>query len=318
VNALTAPLVRELIRDAKSLRLGVERLENDCVVVDGGIAHQGGLEAGLRIAGICMGGLGKVALQPSGTACWPWQLAIHSANPVLACLGSQYAGWRLAHGEGKGSFHALGSGPGRAAACREDLFAELAYRDLADSVCLVLEVDRKPPIEVVDRIARDCGVAPHQVTLVLTPTRSLAGTLQIVARALEVALHKAHALGFPLHHLVDGAATAPLPPPAADFLTAMGRTNDAILFGGQVHLFVDCDDGEAQRLAANLPSGVSKDYGKPFARIFKDAEYDFYRIDPHLFAPAVAVVTGLKSGNTFRAGAIDEALLALSFGGRDA
>ncbi len=318
VNALAAPLVRELILQAKSLRLGVERLNNGCVVVDGGIARRGGLEGGLRIAEICMGGLGRVSLQPSGLSRWPFQLSVHCSDPVLACLGSQYAGWRLAHGEGKGGFHALGSGPGRAAACREDLFAELSYRDLTESVCLVLEVDKKPPIAIADKIARDCGVAPDQVTLILTPTRSLAGTLQVVARVLEVALHKAHALGFPLHHVVDGVGAAPLPPPAADFLTAMGRTNDAILFGGRVQLFVDCDDGEAERLATNLPSGVSKDYGRPFARVFKDAEYDFYRIDPHLFAPALVAVTALKSGKTFHAGAIDEKLLESSFGGGDA
>ena len=313
VNALAAPLVHELILQAKTLRLGVERMDNGCVVVDGGIVCRGGLEAGIRIAEIGMGGLGRVSLQPSGISRWPFQIAVHCSDPVLACLGSQYAGWSLSHGEGQGSFRALGSGPGRAAACREDLFAELSYRDLADSVCLLLEVDKKPPVEIAAKIARDCGIAPDQVTLILTPTRSLAGTVQVVARVLEVALHKAHALGFPLHHVVDGAGAAPLPPPAADFLTAMGRTNDAILFGGRVQLFVDCDDGEAERLATNLPSGVSKDYGKPFARVFKDAEYDFYRIDPHLFAPAVVSVTALKSGKTFRAGAIDENLLELSF-----
>lgn len=315
VNALAAPLVRELILQAKSLRLGVERLGNGCVVVDGGIACRGGLEAGLRIANICMGGLGQISLQPSGLSRWPFQLSVYSSDPVLACLGSQYAGWSLSHGEGKGSFHALGSGPGRAAACREDLFGELAYRDPAESVCLVLEVDKTPPIEIADKIARDCGVAPDQVTLILTPTRCLAGTVQVVARVLEVALHKVHALGFPLHHVVDGAGAAPLPPPAGDFLTAMGRTNDAILFGGRVQLFVDCDDQEAQRLATNLPSSVSKDYGRPFAQVFKEAAYDFYRIDPHLFAPAVVAVTALESGRTFHAGAIDEKLLELSFSG---
>jgi methenyltetrahydromethanopterin cyclohydrolase len=272
------------------------------------------LEAGLRIAQICMGGLGKVSLQPSGLARWPFQLSMHASDPVLACLGSQYAGWSLSHGEGKGAFHALGSGPGRAAACREDLFVELSYRDLAETVCVVLEVDKMPPVEIAEKIARDCGVAPDQVTLILTPTRSLAGSLQIVARVLEVAMHKAHTLGFPLHHIVDGAGVAPLPPPAADFLTAMGRTNDAILFGGCVQLFVDCEDGEAGHLATNLPSNVSRDYGKPFARVFKDAQYDFYRIDPHLFAPAAVAVTALKSGKTFHAGAIDEKLLEASFG----
>ena len=318
VNALAAPLVRELILQAKSLRLGVERLANGCVVVDGGIACRGGLEAGLRIAEICMGGLGRVSLQASGLPRWPLQLSVHCSDPVLACLGSQYAGWSLAHGEGKSSFHALGSGPGRAAACREDLFAELSYRDLTESVCLVLEVDKKPPIEIADKIARDCGSRAGSGHADSYADAQPGGNVQVVARVLEVALHKAHALGFPLHHVVDGAGAAPLPPPAADFLTAMGRTNDAILFGGKVQLFVDCDDGEAERLATNLPSSVSKDYGKPFARVFKDAEYDFYRIDPHLFAPAVVAVTALKSGKTFHAGAIDEKLLESSFGGGDA
>lgn len=317
VNALAAPLVQELIAQAKSLRLGVERLANGCVVVDAGIAFRGGLEAGLRIARICMGGLGHVSLESSSSSRWPLQVAVRASDPVLACLGSQYAGWSLAHGEGKGAFHALGSGPGRAAAGREELFGELAYRDRAESVCIVLEVDKKPPLEIAEKVARDCRVKPDRVTLVLTPTRSLAGAVQIVARVLEVALHKAHALGFPLHQLIDGAGSAPVPPPSADFLTAMGRTNDAILFGGQVQLFVDCDDDAAGRLASELPSSKSKDHGKPFAQVFKDAAYDFYRIDPHLFAPAAVAVTALKSGKTFHAGSIDEKLLEASFGSGD-
>ncbi len=315
VNALAAPLVRELVASAAELRLGVDRLDNGCVVIDAGIAHRGGIVAGLRIAQLCMAGLGRVSLLPSAMGFSPFQLSVQSSDPVLACLGSQYAGWSLSHGKGKGSFNALGSGPGRAAAGREELFAELGYRDRAESVCIVLEVDQSPPVEIAEKIARDCGVPAEAVTLVLTPTRSLAGTVQIVARVLEVALHKVHALGFALHRIVDGAGSAPLPPPAADFLTAMGRTNDAILFGGSVQLFVDCEDGEAERLAKALPSSASRDFGKPFAQVFRDAGHDFYRIDPHLFAPAAVAVTVMQSGRTFLAGAVDEALLAASFGG---
>lgn len=315
VNALAAPLVEALVGDAKTLRLGVRHLENGCVLVDAGIEHRGGLEAGRRIAQICMGGLGIVSLDASATfARWPSRICVHSTDPVLACLGSQYAGWSLSHGQGKEAFQALGSGPGRAAGSREELFSELGYRDTARSVCLVLETDRQPPLALADRIAQQCGVPPDQVTLVLTPTRSLAGTVQIVARVLEVALHKAHTLGFALHHVVDGSGCAPLPPPAADFLTAMGRTNDAILFGGEVQLFVDCDDASAEALALKLPSSASRDYGKPFARIFKDVNHDFYKIDPQLFAPAKVSVTALKSGRTFHAGALDEKLLDQSFG----
>ena len=83
---------------------------------------------------------------------------------------------------------------------------------------------------------RDCGLKPPDLTILYAPTGSLAGTVQIAARVLEVALHKAHVLGFPLAHIVDGAAVAPLAPPSPDFVEAMGRTNDAIIYGGRVQL----------------------------------------------------------------------------------
>ncbi|HEY8553100.1 MAG TPA: methenyltetrahydromethanopterin cyclohydrolase [Burkholderiales bacterium] len=316
VSARAAPLVAALIADAASLRLGVERLPNGAVVVDAGIDAPGGLEAGRRIAEICLGGLGQVLLQSAGfDARWPIAVSVHAQQPVLACLGSQYAGWSLSHREGEKTFHALASGPGRALAAKEPLFAELGYRDRGDAACLVLEVDRRPPAALADKIARDCGVSPERVTLILTPTRSLAGTVQIIARSLEVALHKAHALGFALVDIVDGHGTAPLPPPAADFIGAMGRTNDAIIYGGTVQLYVRGGDDAARELAQRLPASASRDYGKPFAQVFEDYGRDFFRIDPMLFSPARVVVTALASGRTFEAGGIDTALLERSFGG---
>lgn len=310
LNRLAAPLVERLISQADILRLAVSRQANGARIVDAGIAAAGGVEAGRRIAEICLGGLGRVAVQPAGGV---WSLAVSTAQPVLACLGSQYAGWSLSHGEGKGGFFALGSGPGRALAAKEELFEELDYRDTADSACLVLETGKTPPLPLLDKIAGDCGVAADRLTLILTPTSSLAGATQVVARVLEVALHKAHFLGFPLDHIVDGMGTAPLCPPSPDFLAAMGRTNDAILFGGDVQLYVAGDDAAAEDLARKLPSEASSDYGRPFAEVFKAAGHDFYKIDPLLFAPARVAVTCLASGRTFRAGRLNPDLLERSF-----
>ncbi|MGF1643441.1 MAG: methenyltetrahydromethanopterin cyclohydrolase [Thiotrichales bacterium] len=317
LNRAVAPLVERLLADAGSLRVGVERGVGGAVIVDAGIEHRGGLEAGRRIAEICLGGLGSVTLTGHGAfRRWPLTLHVHTGDPVLACLGSQYAGWSLSHGEGKGAFHALGSGPGRALAVKEPLFAELGYRDRAERGCLVLEVERVPPVPVIEKIVRDCGLArPEDLTLILTPTRSLAGGVQIVARVLEVALHKVHELGFPLADVVDGFGSAPLPPPAVDFVRAMGRTNDAILFGGQVQLFVRGEDAAAQDLAARLPSSTSRDYGAPFAEVFERYHYDFYQIDPMLFSPAQVIVTALESGSSFHAGELNHELLERSFGG---
>jgi methenyltetrahydromethanopterin cyclohydrolase len=314
VNQLAIPLVEYLVDHAADLRLAVARQDNGVRIIDAGIQATGGIEAGRRIAEICLGGLGRVALVPAAAhAAWPWELSVSTAQPVLACLGSQYAGWSLSHGEGKGSFFALGSGPGRALAGKEELFGELAYRDRADSACLVLETGKIPPLPLLDKIAEQCGVSPDRLTLILTPTTSLAGGVQVVARVLEVALHKAHFLGFPLEHIVDGMGTAPVCPPSPDFLTAMGRTNDAILFGGRVQLFVAGEEAAAEDLAKRMPSEASKDYGQPFAQVFKAAGHDFYKIDPLLFAPAQVIVTSLGTGRSFRAGHLNADLLERSF-----
>src|SRR5215468_443750 len=315
VNALAAPRVAALVAAAPQLRLGVTLSEQGATIVDAGITVRGGLEAGRRIAEICMGGLGLVAMAPGEAALGGLpEVHAHSADPVIACLASQYAGWSLSHGEGKGAFQALASGPGRAIARRETLFEELGYADRSDRAAFVLEVDRVPPEPVIAKIARDCALAADRITIVLTPTRSLAGTVQVVARTLEVALHKAHALGFALERIVDGTGAAPLPPPAPDFLAAMGRTNDAILFAGRVTLYVDAADADAARLAETLPASASRDYGKPFAQVFKDYQFDFYKIDPMLFAPAEVTVCNLASGKSFRDGKRDLARLAESFG----
>jgi len=320
VNKLTQPLVQHLIDNADKLRLGVQVLENGCTVIDAGINVPGGLEAGRIIAEICLGGMGTVSISHSAyTQNWPLSVNVHTGNPVLGCLGSQYAGWSLSHEK----YYALGSGPARAMAKKlkegqeepvEELYKELAYADKFETTALVIENDAIPPLAIIEKVAAACQIEPSKLTIIVTPTSSLAGGVQVVARVLEVAMHKAHALHFPLENIVDGSGSAPICPPHPNFVKAMGRTNDAILFAGQVHLFVKGSDADAEKLAKELPSSTSKDYGKPFAEIFKQYEYDFFKIDAMLFSPASVIVTAVESGKSFRAGQLDNALLDQSFG----
>jgi len=310
VNELVKPLVQELILKRDALRLKVGKFSNGATYIDAGIDCVGGLEAGRIIGEVCMGGLGSVTLyHATAVTDWPLSLHVHTSHPVLACLASQYAGWSLSHE----NFHALGSGPGRAMALKEPLFEELGYQDESDTATFVLEVDQLPPVELIGKIADTCNLAPVALNFIFTPTSSLAGAMQVVSRVLEVAMHKTHELGFPLDNVLDGSASAPFPPPIPDFVKAMGRTNDAILFAGRVQLFVKGDDAAAEKLARELPSGASRDYGKPFAQIFKDYEYDFFKIDPMLFSPASVMVTAVESGKTFRGGKLDPDLLEKSF-----
>ncbi|MFC0400224.1 methenyltetrahydromethanopterin cyclohydrolase [Paraburkholderia rhizosphaerae] len=313
VNRLAEPLVEQLIADAARLRIDVSRAVSGTTIVDAGVNARGSVEAGVQIARICMGGLGHVAPRVAADRepLWPTMIEVHTSTPVLACLGSQYAGWSLAatREQNNGNkFFSLGSGPARALACKEPLFDELGYRDRHDSGALVMEVGQLPPQAVIDKVLNDCNLAPERLTIVVTPTQSVAGTVQVVARVVEVALHKAHVLGAPLADIVEASGIAPLPPPAPDALAAMGRTNDAILYGGRVHLTVT-DDALARRLATELPSWNSRDYGRPFADIFASFGHDFYQIDPALFAPAEAWISSLESGATYYGGRLDGALL---------
>ena len=315
VNRRAAELVGQLLADADALKIGVERGELGETRIDAGSRYPGSIAAGLRVAAICMGGLGHVDLVPSAaTPRWPWTVTTRSSDPVVACLASQYAGWKLSHGEGKDAFFALGSGPARALARREPLFEKLAYVDRADSATLVLESAHPPPPPIVAKVAKDCGVDAEKLTIIFAPTQSLAGGTQVVARALEVALHKAFELGFPLERIVDGMGAAPLSPPHPDFVTAMGRTNDAIIYAGQVQLFVTGPASEARALADRMPSKGSRDYGRPFADIFKRVKGDFYAIDPTLFSPAKVIVTATETGESFARGDVDADMLDASFG----
>jgi len=314
VNAAAARLVERLKADAAELKVDVARGSLGETLIDAGEKSSGSIAAGLRLAEICMGGLGTVGLTASAaTPRWPWTLTAQSSNPVTACLASQYAGWRLKHGEGKDAFLALASGPGRVLARKEPLFESLAYRDAAASATLVLESAHPPPPAIVCKVADDCSVAPEHLTFIYAPTQSLAGTVQITARVLEVALHKAHELKFPLDRIVEGLGAAPLAPPHPDLVTAMGRTNDAIIYAGRVHLFVTGVAADARSLAEQLPSERSRDYGRPFVDIFKRAKGDFYAIDPMLFSPAEVIVTALETGESFHTGRVDLSLLDASF-----
>ena len=98
-------------------------------------------------------------------------------------------------------------------------------------------------------------------------------------------------------------------------MAALGRTNDAVLYGGQVHLTVEADDDALRELVERLPASASKDYGEPFGKVLKDAEFDFYKIDPLLFSPAQIRLTNVESGRSFEAGQVNLEVLERSFWG---
>jgi methenyltetrahydromethanopterin cyclohydrolase len=295
-------LATGLISQSKLLHANVSQIVGS-TVIDCGVKAVGGLEAGRRLAEICLAGLGEVAIEAGAT------VVVRTDHPLLACMASQYAGWQITSEK----FFGMGSGPMRAVACREPLFEQIGCREKADRVVGVLETSKLPTDEVCRKIAEQCGVTPENVTLLVARTASIAGTVQIVARSVETALHKLHELGYELRNVHSGFGSAPLPPVAADDLVGIGRTNDAILYGGEVTLWVRDDDARLAEIGPKVPSNASRDYGDPFAAIFERAGRDFYKIDPLLFSPAVVVLNNLATGKSHRFGQLRPDVLDRSF-----
>ncbi len=170
-----------------------------------------------------------------------------------------------------------------------------------------------PTEEVIQFLSDKLKMPPDRLALFVAPASSQAGTIQVVARSLETALHKLYEMKFDLNQVVSGVGTAPLPPVAVDEIQAIGWTNDAILYGGRVTLWVRGDDEQIREIGPRVSSSASADHGEPFAAIFKRYHNDFYKIDPMLFSPAEIVFRNLKTGRTQAFGTVSLEILQSSF-----
>jgi len=310
MNEAAGEIADTMADQPELLRVNSYRLAGGARVIDAGVDTPGGIEAGIALSEICMGGLGNVSCTPVqiGQQSYPG-LTVWTDHPAVSCMASQYAGWAISVGK----FFAMGSGPLRAhARVERELFEKLSYEEEADEGVLVLETRTLPTDEVVAWVADKARMQPVQLTFVVAPTASLAGGVQIAARIVETGLHKIETLGFDVKRVISAMGTAPLPPVAKNDLRAIGRTNDCILYGGQARYTIEASDAELEKLAQQVPASASRDYGTPFYDIFQRYGGDFYKIDPLLFSPAEVWLTSTESGRTFHAGRLNPEVLEAS------
>jgi methenyltetrahydromethanopterin cyclohydrolase len=311
LNTRAAHLCESFVSSAQALRIAVHDVPGGGRVVDCGAAAEGGLGAGLALAQACTAGLAEISLVQGELAGRGWpHVLVATDHAVPACLFSQYAGWQI----GVEKFFAMGSGPMRALAAREEVFKRLDYRETAEAAIGILEGGKLPTPAVFQFIAEKTGVPPARTTLLVAPTASMAGNFQVVARVVETALHKLFEVGFDVTRIRSAAGTAPLSPVAREDLAGIGRTNDAILYGGRVTIWVRGDDESIAAIGPSIPSMSAACYGEPFLKIFEKAGHDFYKIDPHLFSPAEITFQNLDTGTVQVFGKIAPQLVAQSFG----
>jgi methenyltetrahydromethanopterin cyclohydrolase len=314
VNQMAWRIAQKFIDNPEFYGVSVSKSITGATIIDAGVNASGGFQAGKKLTELCMGGAGKAQLgfKTYGDVTFP-SITVTSDHPAIAMLGSQFAGWRIKEPDGN---IAIGSGPVRALALKpKDVFEEIAYKDTSDKAVITLESNVLPSDALIEKVASASSVLAQNLIAVAAPTASIAGLTQVAGRVVEVGIHKLRTLGLSPNVIRYAAGYAPIPPLGKDFEVAMARTNDAILYGGTVYCTVEYDDEVAlQKIVDQAPSKASKDYGKPFLQIFREADKDFYKIDHGLFAPAQLIITNAKTGRTLKAGQINSKVLTQSLG----
>jgi methenyltetrahydromethanopterin cyclohydrolase len=322
LNKSALNLVNKLCGEADKYAITIEKSESGATLIDAGINAEGGFLTGELVTEICLAGYGKASILPIqyGDVILPSVFVI-TDHPALSTLASQFAGWQV-KGE---DFSAIASGPARALALKpKDLYEKLQYQDESDTAVLVLETEKKPPEPVIQLIADKCKVSSQNLFLVMFSTTSLVGATQVSGRIVETGLHKLDRLGLDpmiVKHAWGYAPIVPLHPNADE---AMGRTNDAILYAGVTNYTLSFEDEVTlENIVKQAPSSSSKmlqeaqrlaQKNPRFLDIYKEAGFDFYKIDTNIFAPAVVSINNTKTGKTFRAGSLDVDVMKGSLG----
>jgi len=341
INDLAQKLVEKIINNKEMYNAEVIELKNGATVLDMKNASWNG---GKLVGEICMGGLGSVKFTHYNVdGHYLPAVNVYTSEPIVACMASQLAGWSVklkkevekdGQLKSKVVFQSLGSGPARAKSRGEKIFEELNYHDDSNCAVIVFETSILPNEEVMEIVADKCKVDINKTYAVCAPTACLTGSIQVAARIVETGIHKMHEIHFPLDVLKDGYGTTneihfpldvlkdgygttTIAPIAKDDLGAMGRTNDSIIAAGMTYYTINVEkekETELFELLKKAPANTSKSYGNPFLNTFKAANFDFYAIDPGLFAPATYTITNIKTGKSLTLGKINKELLKESYG----
>jgi len=322
LNIAALRLVQKLCNESERYNVTVEETPSGATLIDAGINADGGFFAGEIITEICLGGYGKANVIPIqyGDIVLPSVFVI-TDHPALSTLASQFAGWQIK----SDGYSAIASGPARALALKpKHLYEKLKYKDEADTAVLVLETEKKPPGAVIKQIAEKCKVKPKNLFLIMFSTTSSTGATQVSGRIVETGLHKLERLGLDPLIVKHAWGYAPIVPvhPSSD--EAMGRTNDAILYGGVTNYTLKYEDEQIlKNIVKQAPSSSSRilqeakrlaEKNPRFLEIFREAGFDFYKIDPNIFAPAVVSINNMRTGKTFSAGSLDIEVMKESLG----
>lgn len=313
-NKRAMKVVEEILANAEDLGCKVIKMDCGATVIDMGLECKGSWSAGVLFARACIGDLGEVTL---GTFKLNDQYSFASVNmyidqPLVACLGSQIAGWKL----GEGEFATIGSGPARGIAkVDSDWYFEMTdYSDNYDKAVLCLQDVKYPSEQVAMEVAKACRVKPEDVYLITSPSTCVAASVQVSARMLEQTCHKMFEKHFDPAQIVMIRGSAPIAPIVKDEMKAMGRINDALIYGSEIEVWVDADDKDIAKVIHQLAGKTSSpNYGDLFEEVFEQAGRDFFYVDHDVHSVGKIQIHNVNTGRAYCAGEINYDALERSF-----
>ncbi len=314
LNKMAMKVVDEIVADPEALGCKVIKMECGVNLIDMGLACKGSWKAAVLFTRATIGdhgivNLGRFKLNDEYSFS---SVEMYIDQPLVACMGSEIAGWKL----GEGEFATIGSGPARATAhVASDWYFEMTdYKDDYDKAVLCIQDVRYPTEQVAKEIADACHVKPEDTYLLIAPSTCIVGSMQVSARMLEQTCHKMFEKNFHAGQIVLARGCAPIAPIVKDEMKAMGRINDALIYGSEVEIWVDSDDISIAKVIHQLAGKTSSpNYGELFEDVFEKSGRDFFYVDHDVHSLGKVQIHNINSGRAFTAGEINYKLLEQSF-----
>lgn len=325
INQRAMRIVRTMVDEADALGVTARRLANGATVIDCGVGVPGGWEAARLFCQATLGGLGRMEYglfnlddagrpnrtEPPGGLELP-EVRIFVDRPAIALLASQISGWNLPEMKNEAGIVPLVSGPVRAVA-RKDRFAKIVdYVDDSPEIVAALQDATLPDERLAAHIAEVCGRSPADLYVLVAPTASLVGSVNVVARTLESAIWRLHFLGLDASRVLAAWGKAPLPPLTGDEFTAMVRTNVFTYYGGTAGFAVDSDDATVEKVIKDFPLArhTCAIYDVPFRKLLEGAGGDIFGFKGFVHNVVKGVINNVATGHTFVTGEVDRTTLA--------
>jgi methenyltetrahydromethanopterin cyclohydrolase len=305
----SAALLHDLARDACILGLELSHLANGATVIDCGVHVLGSLEAGRRITEISQGGMAAAHIGTANIAgtVLP-ELTVDSWLPKLSAYGLQVS---TALTEIDPAIRISGPILARFAESRLNMRRE----ELASAAwgIAVVESDQLPNLAIADALACLSDLPAGKLTLIVVPTRSVAGVTQIAGRLNEsVVFTMEESLGIDCSCVSQLLGTVPIALSSKLGTPYRVTPDDFIHYMGRVSLTIDHAVGmDLAQLAAQLAFDSTPIYGKLFTELLESSGGVFEAIPGLVDLNKVAQVTVIDqtSGSTFSAGERCESIL---------